>query len=154
MLIIRREQFGIFIYCNVILDSFFISNGWFLNENVEEELRHACVSGPCLALCVFARERKNPFLNVRRRVRRRKILHLIHIKCLTSLLAMRYPFCLNSNADRHKGKKQTQFQSEIKSNPGPDRANLNRSALQKKSLETNENPRISLTSVLSPSHCR
>jgi len=37
VLIIKREQqFGIFIYCNVILESFFISNGWFLNENVEE----------------------------------------------------------------------------------------------------------------------
>lgn len=38
VLIIKREQqFGIFIYCNVILESFFISNGWFLNENVEEK---------------------------------------------------------------------------------------------------------------------
>jgi hypothetical protein len=36
VLIIKREQqFGIFIYCNVILESFFISFGWFLNENVD-----------------------------------------------------------------------------------------------------------------------
>jgi hypothetical protein len=35
VLIIKREQqFGIFIYCNVILESFFISNGWFLNEKL------------------------------------------------------------------------------------------------------------------------
>lgn len=38
VLIIKREQqFGIFIYCNVSLESFFISTGWFLNENVEEK---------------------------------------------------------------------------------------------------------------------
>lgn len=31
----KEQQFGIFIYCNVILESFFISVGWILNENVD-----------------------------------------------------------------------------------------------------------------------
>lgn len=52
LLIKREQQFGIFIYCNVILESFFISNGWFLNENVEEKTAFMLRTVPSL-ICVF-----------------------------------------------------------------------------------------------------
>lgn len=81
-----------FIYCNVILESFFISNGWFLNENVEEKtvmlscyvrllLRSACVSCWlmfCVCVWVQSRGAEIHFSN---------ILHLICIKCLWVLFS-------------------------------------------------------------------
>lgn len=105
MLIIKREQqFRIFIYCNVILESFFISNGWFLNKNVEEKavmlscyvfdfvslLRYmrelmVCLYyvGACVCVCMseWFRGAKIHFSNMLQE-KRRKILHLICIKCL------------------------------------------------------------------------
>lgn len=92
----REQQFGISIYCNVTLESFFISNGWFLNENVRGEktvmlpcdmlgfvfrsvrstaLQHAWAVGPLFVPVYVPARFEDTQKSISGREWRRKILH-------------------------------------------------------------------------------